>query len=206
MKKKSVQPKKITHRECLLKLKQSQHELMNCLIAIIEALDPYTRDHSRNVANYALLLAEELNLPPAEIQMMHYAGLFHDIGKIGIAPDILKKQSALTDAEYAIIQEHPIKGANIIAQISDFAPIVTIILHHHEHMDGKGYPEGLKGEEIPLGSRLIAVVDAYDAITTNRAYRKAQGRAKALEVIKKATPDQFDPEIVQAFLKVAKNL
>ncbi len=192
--------------ECLYHLKRYQQEIMHGMIAVIEALDPYTCDHSRNVANYALLLAEELKLPADQIQIMHYAGLFHDVGKIGIPPEILKKQGPLTDQEYVIVKQHPQKGAHIMSQFSDFQSVVPIILHHHEHFDGSGYPDGLKGDAIPLGARLVAIVDTYDALTTNRCYRKAQESQSALEVISKNSGTQFDPVMVDAFMRVAKNL
>lgn len=207
MKKKSKPDTKRTlHRECMNRLKQAQHEAINMMVAVIEALDPYTRDHSLNVANYSLLLAEELKLPADQIVLMHYAGLFHDVGKIGISPEILKKQGPLTQEEYILIQQHPAKGANIMAQYSPFLELVPIILHHHEWVNGKGYPDGLKGEQIPLGSRLVAIADAYDAMTTNRPYRKAQDLKKTLEVLKKNAGKQFDADMVKAFLKIAKNL
>ena len=206
MKSRTTNKQELTHAECLFKVRQLRHDIVTSLVAVIHALDPYTRDHSLNVANYALVFAETLGLPPAQVQLMHYAGLFHDLGKIGISPDILRKQGALTKAEYALIKEHPTKGARIIEPLSEFASLVPIILHHHERMDGKGYPAGLAGDQIPLGARLIAIVDAYDALTTNRSYRTAQGKKRALEVLRKATPDQFDPDLMKVFLRVAKVL
>ncbi len=196
----------LAHGECVFKFKQSQHEAINGMLAVIQALDPYTRDHSRNVANYALLLAEELNLASSQINIIHYGALFHDIGKIGISPEILRKQGPLSTTEYALIKDHPSKGVNIISQFSEFKPLIPIIRSHHERFDGSGYPDGLKGKDIPFNARLVAIVDAYDAITTNRAYRKAQERKRAMDEIIKNTPKQFDPEIVKAFARVVKNL
>jgi len=206
MKRRMTNRQEPTHTECLFKLRQLRHDMVTSLVAVIHALDPYTRDHSLNVANYALVFAEALNMPPAHVQLMHYAGLFHDLGKIGISPDILRKQGRLTKCEYDLIKEHPTKGANIIEPLSEFASLVPIILHHHERMDGKGYPGGLAGDQIPLGARLIAIVDAYDALTTNRSYRTAQGKQRALAVLRKATPGQFDPDLMKVFLRVAKVL
>jgi putative nucleotidyltransferase with HDIG domain len=196
----------LAHGECVFKFKQSQHEAINGMLAVIQALDPYTRDHSLNVANYALLLAEELKLPSSQINIIHYGALFHDIGKIGTSPEILKKRGPLSSAEYALIKDHPAKGVTIISQFSEFKPLIPIIKSHHERFDGSGYPDGLKGDDIPFNARLVAVVDIYDAITTNRVYRKAQERKRALDEIIKNTPKQFDPEIVKAFVRVIKNL
>lgn len=195
----------MTSDECASKLKQTKHEIINGMIAVIQALDPYTRDHSRNVANYALSLAAELKLTQEQITQIYYGALFHDIGKIGISPDILKKQGPLTLQEYELIKDHPAKGAHIIAQFSQFHDLAPLILHHHENFDGSGYPQKLKGYDIPLGARIIAVVDAYDALTTNRPYRKAQTTVKALAEIIKNRSTQFDPEIVQAFEHVVKH-
>jgi len=188
------------------KIRQYKHEAINAISAVIEALDTYTRDHSRNVANYSLLLAEELHLTPKQIETVYYGALFHDIGKIGISLSILRKKGPLSDDEYEIMKEHPVKGSAILSHIADFKEYLPIILHHHEMFQGGGYPDGLTGEQIPFGARLVSIVDAYDAITTNRAYRKAQGCKTAIDVIIKNAPKQFDPKIVEAFVRVEKNL
>jgi len=187
-------------------LRQKKYEAINGMIAVIEALDEYTRDHSKNTANYALLLAESMELPAQQIQDIYYGALFHDIGKIGIPIEILRKQASLTDQEYEIIKQHPVKGDAILKHFADFEPIAQFVRHHHERYGGGGYPDGLKGDDIPFGARLICVVDAYDALTTNRSYRKAQGGKTAIEEIKDNTPEQFDPEIVKVFAKIEKNL
>jgi putative nucleotidyltransferase with HDIG domain len=187
-------------------LRQKKYEAINGMIAVIEALDEYTRDHSKNTANYALLLAEAMELPASQVQDIYYGALFHDVGKIGIPIEILRKQESLTDEEYEIIKQHPVKGNEILKHFADFEPIAQFVRHHHERFGGGGYPDGLKGDDIPLGARLICVVDAYDALTTNRSYRKAQGGKTAIEEIKDHTPEQFDPEIVKVFEKVEKNL
>jgi putative nucleotidyltransferase with HDIG domain len=190
---------------CTQSVKDVEHEAMNALIAVIDAMDPETRRHSCHVAEYALLLAQELKLPFKEIETIYYGALLHDIGKIGISPDILKKRTRLTVKEFALIMQHPTKGANIVSQITDFKPFVHIVLYHHERFDGSGYPEGLKGKKIPFNARLVALVDAYDAMTSKRSYRQAKGREKALDEIIKSTPSQFDPELVKAFVRVVKN-
>lgn len=196
--------KKIPNQQNLIQ--QLLQETINCMIAVTEAFDNYTRDHAYNVARYAQLLAQELNLSKQQSELIYYGGLFHDIGKIGIAPEIIKKRGPLTKKERIIIEQHPEKGAHIISQISSFAPFVPLILYHHEHFDGSGYPEGLKAYDIPLGARIIAVADTFDAITTTRPYRKAQNRKKAIAEITKNAEKQFDPDIVAAFIKIAKDL
>jgi putative nucleotidyltransferase with HDIG domain len=185
---------------------QCNIEAINMMTSIIEALDVYTRDHSKNVANYSLLLAEELALSPHEIEIIYYGALFHDVGKIGIPINILQKQGSLAPEEYEIIKTHTSKGANILNKFSNFKPLVSITLYHHEMFGGGGYPEGLKGDKIPLGARIVSVADTYDAITTNRHYRKAQRGTRAIDVIKKNTPKQFDPTIVAALERIEKNL
>jgi putative nucleotidyltransferase with HDIG domain len=186
--------------------KKHMHEAINAMLAVLEAFDSYTLNHSKNVANYALLLAEELSLPSDEIESIYYGAMFHDIGKIGIPLSILCKEGELSPEEYELIKSHPLRGVAILEQFSDFRGIIEIVRHHHERFDGSGYPAGLAGKSIPFGARLVAVVDAYDAITTNRSYRNAQVKQQAIGLIQHDTPAQFDPEIVEAFVRMAKNL
>lgn len=190
----------------IYQLKQAHYEAISGMTAVIQTLDEYTRNHSCNVANYALLLAGAMGLSADMVRIIYYGGLFHDVGKIGISPDILRKSKNLTPEEYELIKEHPAKGAHIISQFSAFSELVPIILHHHEQFDGSGYPDGLLGNDIPLGARIIAVTDAYDALTTNRTYRKAQDMKFAFDEIAKNSKTQFDPVVVKAFLRVAKKL
>lgn len=192
--------------ECFILLRESRYESINGMISVIEALDPYTRDHCKNVANYALLLAEELNLPSSDIETIYYGALFHDVGKVGISPSILQKSGSLSDDEYSLIKKHPEQGAFILDNFSVFKPLIPIVRHHHEFFNGSGYPDGLSGEDIPLGARIVSVVDAYDAITTNRSYDQAKITTIALEKIKASTPHQFDPAIVEVFMRVAQEL
>ncbi len=196
----------ISHAMAQVKIKEHYYEVTRGMIAIIESLDPYLRDHSKNVANYSLLLTKELHVAPSDAETIYYAALFHDIGKVGIPLALLQKPGALTTEEFDIIKQHPEKGAHILEQFSVFRPMVPMVRHHHEMFEGDGYPDGLKEDAIPFGSRIIAVVDAYDALTTNRVYRKAQGEKSAIEIIQKNTPQQFDPIIVDAFIRLAKNL
>lgn len=176
------------------------------LLEVIQAFDLYTHDHCQRVARYAALLAQALSCSPDTVATIYFGGLFHDLGKVGTPESILHKPDVLTSNEYAVVKEHPVKGAHILMEVPEFREIVPIVLHHHEMFGGGGYPEGLIGNDIPLGARIVAVADAYDAITTDRVYRKAADGKKAIDVIKSHTPQQFDPEIVAAFVRVEKNL
>lgn len=196
----------LAHAQATIEIKEHYYETNKGMIAMIESLDPYLKNHSKNVANYSLLLAKELKVSPEETEQIYYAALFHDIGKVGIPLALLQKPDALTPEEFSIIKLHPEKGAYILEQFSSFKPLVPMVYHHHEMWQGGGYPDGIAGEEIPFGARLIAVVDAYDALTTNRIYRKAQQEDKAIDIIIKNTPQQFDPAIVEAFIRITKNL
>ena len=148
---------------------QSIHALIN----LTEARDPYTKRHSVKVSNYAVLLAKATNLSEKEVETIRLAAILHDIGKVGIKAKILLKNGSLNSKEFKEVQKHSEIGAEIIKPLKFFAPIVSIIRHHHENYNGTGYPDGLKGEDIPLASRILAIADAYVARTRKRAYREA---------------------------------
>lgn len=171
------------------------------LATAIDAKDPYTQGHSRRVTQYSVAIAEEMNLSPKEIEDIRYAGLLHDVGKIGIKDSIIRKPGRLTDEEYAIIKKHPAIGAKILRPVDFLADKIPGVLHHHEYYDGRGYPDHLTGENIPLAGRIICVADAFDAMTTNRPYRKGLTVKTAVGELKKFSGKQFDPECVDAFLK-----
>lgn len=171
------------------------------LATAIDAKDPYTQGHSRRVTQYSVAIAEELNLSPKEIEDIRYAGLLHDVGKIGIKDSIIRKPGRLTDEEYAIIKKHPAIGAKILRPVDFLADKIPGVLHHHEYYDGRGYPDHLTGEDIPLAGRIICVADAFDAMTTNRPYRKGLTVKTAVGELKKFSGKQFDPVCVEAFLK-----
>jgi len=171
------------------------------LATAIDAKDPYTQGHSRRVTQYSVAIAEEINMDRKEIDSVRYAGLLHDVGKIGINDSIIRKPSRLTDEEYAIIKKHPEIGAKILRPVDFLADKVPGVKHHHEYYDGRGYPDHLKGEEIPLIARIICVADAFDAMTTNRPYRKGLSFNTAVAELKKFSGKQFDPGCVDAFLK-----
>lgn len=172
--------------------------ILDSAVNAIEAKDVYTKGHSDRVAGLAQLIAERMDLPYSEKEVAQ-AGLLHDIGKIGISERILTKPGSLTDEEYQIIKSHPEKGAQILEPLVMFKKSAAAVRHHHERYDGKGYPDGLAGEEIPLLARVIAVSDAFDAMTSDRPYRKAFSYDIARQKILSASGTQFDPAVVEAF-------
>jgi len=173
---------------------------LGALSSAVDAKDHYTHGHSQRVAEYAVLTARHLDFSPRFITMLKIAGQLHDFGKIGVREHILTKQGRLSESEKRAMNEHPVIGAQILGKFKSFADIVPGIRHHHERFDGTGYPSGLKGEEIPMVGRIIAVADAYDAMTTNRPYRVKLGHRDALDELNQNAGTQFDPGIVDAFL------
>ena len=177
-------------------------EMIQTLARALDAKDSYTHDHADRAGKYAKLIAQEMNLPDMVVRYIEYAALLHDMGKIGISDTILLKKGKLTDEEQKIIRQHPIIGYKIILPIKYLYPIAPLVLYHHERYDGSGYPEGLSGEEIPLGARIVAIIDAFDAMTSDRPYRKAPSVKTAVEELKKGMGKQFDPKIVKIFLDI----
>ena len=180
--------------------------LFSTLFAFVTALevrDLYTRKHSTRVARYAHMIAERMGCTEEELDVINFAGSLHDIGKIGIRDDILLKPGRLTDEEYEKIKEHPVIGADIISKLGLWDREMEIIRHHHERYDGKGYPDGLAGDDIPKLARIMAVADCYDAMASDRAYRKKMDKDSVVKIIRENSGTQFDPEAVEAFLKVA---
>lgn len=176
------------------------HEFVECISSALDARDPYTRDHSRRVSDTATLLAKMLGLSDDEIQEIHIAAHLHDIGKIGIPDSVLLKPGRLDDEEWKMMKRHPQIGADILAKSPRFSRISAIILHHHERYDGKGYPFGAKEQEIPLGSRIIAVCDSIDAMASARAYRKALPLDTVYEEIEKNIGLMYDPDVAKKLL------
>lgn len=184
------------------------HEMAESLGRAIDARDPHTALHSEQVADISLLLAREMGLASQECLMIHIAGHLHDIGKIGIPDAILLKQAPLTDAERLNMRCHPDIGAQIVAPVALCASpggIADMIRHHHERFDGSGYPQGLSGDLIPLGSRIIAVADTYSALLQNRPYRRGTSPGQALTEICTWGGSQFDPEIIDIFARCANS-
>ncbi len=167
----------------------------------IDAKDPYTRGHSERVAFYSTLVAKELGMNEAEIANVHLSGLIHDVGKIGIEDRILRKPAALTDDEYEIMKQHPTKGAQILEAVPKLKALAGPGLQHHENVDGSGYPEGLKGDEIPLLGRMVSVADAFDAMTTDRPYSKAMTFEAAVARLQFLSGKKFDSQCVDAMAR-----
>ncbi|MDF1527065.1 MAG: HD domain-containing protein [bacterium] len=172
------------------------------LAAAIDAKDPYTRGHSQRVAQISLELAKEMGQSPSEQQKVNIAALLHDVGKIGIEDHILKKPSQLTDEEYGVIKQHPRWGAMIMGHITQLKDVVPAIQHHHERLDGSGYPEGLAGEQIPLLARIIAVADTFDAMTTDRLYQKAMEPQFVVSKLHEWKGSRYDPRVVDAMTRI----
>ena len=185
-------------------LLEGYRSTVNELATTIDVKEAYIYAHSRRAKEYALLAANSLSLPPQELQAIEFGALLHDIGKIGIDSEILCKPGPLTDEEWNIMYEHPQKGASIIEDIPYLKEAMNIILYHHERYDGKGYPKKLKGDEIPIGARVVAVASAFDAMTTDRSYRTALSINEALKELIDGTGTQFCPKAVEAFISAFK--
>ncbi len=176
---------------------------IKALITALEARDEYTKGHTHRVSKYALMLGNYMGLSSFELDKLEIAANLHDIGKIGVRDDILLKPGKLSVEEYATIQEHAVIGAEILRPLNSLNDVVPLILFHHERWDGEGYPSMIKGEAIPLGSRIIAIADTFDAITSDRPYRKALSEEEAIEIIKENIGTQFCPACAQAFLDLS---
>lgn len=170
---------------------------MNTFISFIDAKDPYTRGHSKRVAMYAAEIAKRMGLSEDEVQNIYYAGLLHDSGKISIPDAVLNKPGKLSDEERALIQNHTVAGGKMLKELSSIRGIRETALYHHERYDGTGYPEGLKGESIPLYARIVGVADSYDAMSSNRVYRRHLNKDEIIEEIQQGAGSQFDPDIVK---------
>ena len=185
-------------------LKEIYQGLIISFVNALDAKSPWTKGHSMRVTDYALAIAKEIGLSEQDIEILNTAALLHDIGKIGTYDTVLDKPGRLNDEEFALVKMHPGRGAEILSPIRQFKPVLRIIRHHHERMDGKGYPDGLKGDEIPFFARILHVADSFDAMTADRPYRPAPGKEYAISEFKKYKGTQFDPDVVEAFLKVLK--
>jgi putative nucleotidyltransferase with HDIG domain len=184
-----------------LELAQTNRELLELMVKSMEARDPYTSGHSRRVKEYAVKIAKLMGLSPSEIEKIGTAALLHDVGKIydKYGP-ILAKADRLSPEEWAIIKEHPIDGANLVATMTRLRELVPAVRHHHENWDGTGYPDALRGEEIPLASRVIMFADTFDAMTTKRPYRGPLGEEDVRAEVLRYRGRQFDPEIADRLL------
>ena len=170
------------------------------LCQAVETKDFYTRGHSDRVSRGAGMIARQIKMPPNRVEAVRFAGMLHDVGKLGVPTKVLQKDGALTEEEYAAIQLHPMRGLEIVGEIGFLNEALTGIMHHHERMDGRGYPMGFAGDEIPVFAKIIAVADAFDSMTSTRSYRKARRIDEAVAELRKSAGTQFDPKIVDAFV------
>jgi diguanylate cyclase (GGDEF)-like protein/putative nucleotidyltransferase with HDIG domain len=198
----TIQSQNVSLEQANRLLKERSTAAMESLSATVDARDSYTAGHSRRVQQLALAIGRELGLSQAELDLLGHAALFHDIGKLAIPDAILLKPASLTDDEWALMQRHADEGARIIDRLGFLNDAVPAIRHHHERFDGSGYPDGLKGEEIPLGARIIHVADALDSMLTTRIYRAARPAAEALSELRRAAATQFCPRCVSALQRI----
>jgi hypothetical protein len=185
-------------RNTITQLQRGYNDVIVALIAAVEAKDPYTRGHTQRVAALSLLVGQELRLPPERLRVLYQAALLHDIGKIGVPDAILNKPGRLTEEEFAIIREHPVRGHAIIQGVHSLRDEISGVRYHHERLDGSGYPDGLAGDAIPLDARIIAVADVFDALTSSRSYRAAWSREQALVTIEAEAGVTLDARCVTA--------
>lgn len=179
---------------------EEKERLLTQLTSSLESSDPYTHGHSRRVARHAANIAKQMGLSGGEIAKIRAAGAMHDVGKVETPTAVLHKEGRLTDEEFDIVKRHPVDGADMVATLDDDG-LTAIVRHHHERLDGTGYPDGLAGDEIPLGARILAVADTFDAITSTRPYRQANPHKKALDILATEAGTQLDPNAVKAFLE-----
>ena len=176
-------------------------KLLESMADAVDLRDPYTGGHSRRVTEYSLRILHEMGIIGPEVDLIRSAARVHDIGKIGIPDQILNKPGRLTDEEKRIMDSHPVRGAELLARYTDFARGMEIVRYHHERWDGQGYPDGLKGLDIPFGARVVAVADSFDAMTSDRPYRAGMPINKATQILREGRGQQWEPIIVDAFLR-----
>lgn len=186
--------------------KNSYYGIVKALVNAIEAKDEYTKGHTSRVSELSVKLGKKLSLNANELDKLEIAAFLHDVGKIGVKDEILHKKGKLTEEEYNAIKTHPDAGYKIVSEIGNLSDVAEIIRYHHERWDGKGYPESLKGEEIPLEARIVSIVDTYDAITSQRPYRKAASHEEAVIEIEKSAGTQLDPELTKEFIELINNI
>ena len=186
-------------------LEQAYMESIQTVRYTVEAKDTYTRGHSDRVSEYSVLIGEKLGLSEEDIKRLRIGGLFHDVGKIGVPDNILQKNGKLSEDEYSEIKKHPTIGAHILSTASIFKDILPIVKYHHERYDGRGYPEMLKGEDIPYLARITAIADTFDAMTSKRVYRDSLPLENVIEEFKRCRGTQFDPELDDVFLDILEN-
>jgi HD-GYP domain-containing protein (c-di-GMP phosphodiesterase class II) len=186
--------------ELFVQLEQSYLGTVLALANAVDAKDTYTADHAEQLADMALTVGRALGLTERQLDDLRYAAILHDIGKIGVPDAVLQKPARLEPAEWALMRQHPSIGARILAPVPGLARAARIVRHHHERYDGTGYPDGLAGEAIPLGARILTVVDSYSAIVDRRVYKEACSHEEAVSELRKHAGTQFDPQVVTVFL------
>jgi HD-GYP domain-containing protein (c-di-GMP phosphodiesterase class II) len=174
--------------------------MMAALCKAVETKDFYTRGHSERVSRGSAMLAREIGMRSGRLEAITYAGMLHDIGKLGVPTKVLQKSGRLTEEEFSAVQLHPMRGLEIVREIGFLDEALAGIMHHHERIDGRGYPLGLAGDEIPEFARVIAVADAFDSMTSTRSYRGARRMSEAIAELRKWSGSQFDPALVDAFV------
>ncbi len=182
-----------------VQLQEQTIAALEAMADVVDRRDPYTFQHSQSVADLAVRTARRLRLPEREVELIRHAARVHDLGKIAVPDEILHKKGRLTDAEFEIMNKHPVTGVEILAKFPEYRRGRELVLAHHERIDGLGYPRGLAGEQIPIGARVIAVADSWDAMTSNRPYRQAMAPDVALAELMRGRGIQWDPEVVDAF-------
>jgi len=188
-----------------VKSSNSQMDFVRVLVATIERRDPYTWGHSQRVSQQSFLLAERLHLSGEERAQIQLAAYLHDIGKIGLNDTYIYKRGSLTKLEWTMMKKHPEMAVELLSPLALSPSTISIIRHHHEHFDGKGYPDGLRGKEIPLGARIVGICDAYDAMISDRPYRKALSKSQSISELKRCSGLQFDPEVTGVFMEVLED-
>jgi putative nucleotidyltransferase with HDIG domain len=194
----------VTLDKSQLEKEESYVEAIQAVVVALDTRDSETHGHSERVVKYTMALADQLKVPEENLKAIRWGALLHDVGKIGISDAILRKPGPLTDQEWVEMKKHPTIGYTMLRGIRFLEPALPLVLHHQEKFNGSGYPNGLKGKDIPLGARIFAVTDAFDAMTSDRPYRSARTFEQAVEEIKKGSGTQFDPELVEAFLCISK--
>ena len=191
----------LANNELLEQVQQAGLSSIKSLAAALDAKDKYTNNHSANVARYSFLIAQQLGMSSDFCDRIHLAGLIHDIGKIGIPDGVLNKVEKLTDEDFGLLKQHPTIGARILEPFPHLSDVIEMMYTHHEKIDGRGYPRGLKGEEIPLGGRILAVADSFDAMSSDRKYRSRRPMIDILNEMRRCSGTQFDPGLVLAFFR-----
>jgi HD-GYP domain-containing protein (c-di-GMP phosphodiesterase class II) len=187
-------------------IEKAHFETIMALSEALDAKDSYTAGHSRRVMQYSARIAWRMGLGDREFELLKKSALLHDLGKIGVPDAVLRKRDGLSDAEFDVIRAHPCIGADILKAVGSFRALVPAVYYHHERFDGRGYPDGIKGDDIPIQARIISVADSFDAMTSNRAYRNAFPADEALREIERNKGTQFDPRVADAFVSCTQDI